>query len=915
MLGPIELILVCIVGLLLFGLPVAVVALVVLLNRTQPAGAGFAARPRQGELWESIARGARITFPIAVFLVAVLGIAAPLAWVVMGHAGMPLVRLGTIGILLAALYAVISVAIALTSKTPLNQWHQPSSSPSGYDPVTQADLVARITQRFCPRCRAPLAADAPEGLCAACLMAGGFASNPSAAVGEGFAATSPFSGSHQPTAEDLAALNQAFPQLEILDLLGRGGMGAVFKARQKHLDRVVALKVIPPEAAKDPAFAERFAREARALARLHHPNIVMVYDFGQNGDIYYLLMEYVDGVDLRRAQHASRLSPTEALAIVPQICDALQYAHDQGVVHRDIKPENVLLDRAGHVKIADFGLAKMLGKSPDNFTLTATQQVMGTPRYMAPEQIEKPTSVDHRADIYSLGVVLYEMLTGELPIGRFQPPSQKVQLDVRIDHVVLRALEKEPDRRYQRASEVKTELASAGPPMWQSPAPATKYSVQTTTDREAAKARVQLPAIGLMIAGFIGLFSIAAILLYASAMQSTPQSINGQTRDVAALKSVLVGLPPLGVVIGIAFSIAFGGWKMSQLQSYGLVTTSAMLAMLPCTPAWMISFPMGIWALIVLSDPKVRAAFGTPNIAPQPLRAPTFGQPATLDAKTSKLAFVILIAVAFAVCAGIIPAGLIPMVYSARQAASRAQSSNNLKQLGLALHNYHDVYGSFPPAVVRDADGNPLYSGRVLLLPFLAQENVYRSFDLTQAWNSPRNEAISDTSLPIFMDPSDAANQLPGKTNYLFVSGKGTMFPSDNAIQMSNIIDGLSNTIAMVEMKGSTTHWAQPEDLDFSVPRRLPPGSGLVLIADGSVRQLDPKTPPLQIREAATIGGGEMPWSDQGSAPVVAPPPAVAEPEMIRLPAAPAAPPPGAIAPPAAPAAPAAPGALPEQEP
>jgi hypothetical protein len=228
------------------------------------------------------------------------------------------------------------------------------------------------------------------------------------------------------------------------------------------------------------------------MARMNHPNIVTVYDFGQIGDLYYLLMEYVDGVNLRQTLRAGRLAPREALAIVPQICDALQYAHDQGVVHRDIKPENVLLDRSGRIKIADFGLAKLLGKGPDDFTLTHTQQVMGTPRYMAPEQIERPSSVDHRADIYSLGVVLYEMLTGELPLGRFDPPSQKVQVDVRIDQVVLRALEKSPDRRYQRASEVKTELASAASwplaalppahasapahtPIWQTPAPATKY--------------------------------------------------------------------------------------------------------------------------------------------------------------------------------------------------------------------------------------------------------------------------------------------------------------------------------------------------------------------------------------------------------------------------------------------------------
>ena len=256
----------------------------------------------------------------------------------------------------------------------------------------------------------------------------------------------------------IADLAPHFPQLEIIELLGQGGMGAVYKARQKHLDRLIALKVIPPEAAKEPAFAERFAREARALARLNHPNIVTVYDFGQSEGVYFLLMEFVDGLNLRQTMKSGNLTPQEALAIVPHVCDALQYAHDQGIVHRDVKPENVLLDKSGRVKIADFGLAKLLTHSPQDYTLTHSMQVMGTPRYMAPEQIEKPTEVDHRADIYSLGVMFYEMLTGELPMGRFAPPSQKVQIDIRIDEIVLRTLEKEPGRRYQKASEVKTEL-------------------------------------------------------------------------------------------------------------------------------------------------------------------------------------------------------------------------------------------------------------------------------------------------------------------------------------------------------------------------------------------------------------------------------------------------------------------------
>src|SRR5439155_24497639 len=135
----------------------------------------------------------------------------------------------------------------------------------------------------------------------------------------------------------------------------------------------------------------------------------------------------------------------------------LQYANDEGIVHRDIKPGNILIDKKGRVKIADFGLAKLLGK-PADMTLTQSQTFLGTPLYMAPEQFSDPQKVDHRADIYSLGVVFYEMLTGDLPMGRFAPPSHKAQIDVRLDEVVLRSLERDVERRYQHVSEVKSEV-------------------------------------------------------------------------------------------------------------------------------------------------------------------------------------------------------------------------------------------------------------------------------------------------------------------------------------------------------------------------------------------------------------------------------------------------------------------------
>src|SRR5581483_6803796 len=268
-----------------------------------------------------------------------------------------------------------------------------------------------------------------------------------------------------PTAAELAP---HFPQLEILELLGRGGMGAVYKARQPAIDRVIALKILPPGIGNDPAFAERFSREARALAKLNHPGIVTLYEFGHTPrGLYYFLMEFVDGVNLRELLESKPVPPREALAIVPQICDALQFAHDQGIVHRDIKPENILLDRRGRVKVADFGLAKLMGTGDEpaaggtaagSSSLTDAGKVMGTPQYMAPERMEHPTEVDHRADIYALGVVFYQLLTGELPDKKLQPPSRRVQIDVRLDEVVLRALEKKPEHRYQQASAFKTQV-------------------------------------------------------------------------------------------------------------------------------------------------------------------------------------------------------------------------------------------------------------------------------------------------------------------------------------------------------------------------------------------------------------------------------------------------------------------------
>ena len=311
----------------------------------------------------------------------------------------------------------------------------------------------------CPHCSAPLAPTAAQGaLCPRCLLAQGMARSDSRLGSDGEPRTPP------PPPPEIAELAPLFPELELLELLGQGGMGSVYKARQRALGRLVALKILTPRPGDEAGFAARFEREAHALARLAHGNVVGIHDSGRTQGRCWLLMEYVEGVNLRQLLRAGELTVPRALAIVRQICDALEFAHEQGIVHRDIKPENVLVDTRGRVKIADFGLAKIVGEEPSGEPITRTQQSMGTPQYMAPEQLTGSKSVDHRADIYSLGVVFYELLTGELPLGRFEPPSQRVEVDVRLDEVVLRALERAPERRYQHATEMKTGIEKLDEP-------------------------------------------------------------------------------------------------------------------------------------------------------------------------------------------------------------------------------------------------------------------------------------------------------------------------------------------------------------------------------------------------------------------------------------------------------------------
>ncbi len=268
--------------------------------------------------------------------------------------------------------------------------------------------------------------------------------------------------------------NQQLGPYEILEPIGRGGMATVYRAHQPSMDRDVAIKIISAELAAEPEFAERFEREARIIARLQHPHILPVFDFGREGEMTYLVMRLMEGGNLAHELRGGALPVKRAVELTRQIASALDYAHLRGIVHRDLKPTNVLLDNLGNAYLTDFGIAKMLGGGPTT-GLTATGAVMGTPTYMAPEQW-RAEPIDGRTDIYALGVIVYQMLVGQVPFAAetphglmyqhldMEPPrphSVKPDLPLSIEPVIDKALAKRPEDRYASAGELAAALEQA----------------------------------------------------------------------------------------------------------------------------------------------------------------------------------------------------------------------------------------------------------------------------------------------------------------------------------------------------------------------------------------------------------------------------------------------------------------------
>jgi serine/threonine protein kinase len=260
----------------------------------------------------------------------------------------------------------------------------------------------------------------------------------------------------------------------LIELLGSGGMGSVYRAEQISRKRTVALKLLQKGVTGRPGFVERFRREVRTMGRLDHPNVVRYLAAGEANGFIYLAMELVDGGSLASwFKQLPRLPVADAVRVARECAQALQYAHEQGLIHRDVKPDNVLLTAQGQVKLADLGLAKATGDT--DMALTQTGVGIGTPLYAAPEQLRDARNVDARSDLYALGGVLYQALTGRTPfaadnliellrskeIGVYVPPSRVVpEIPTALDHVLLRLLAKNPDHRYRNAGEFLHDLTA-----------------------------------------------------------------------------------------------------------------------------------------------------------------------------------------------------------------------------------------------------------------------------------------------------------------------------------------------------------------------------------------------------------------------------------------------------------------------
>ena len=358
------------------------------------------------------------------------------------------------------------------------------------------------------------------------------------------------------------------------ELIGRGGMGEVYLATQLSLNRPVALKVLPHALLEDQRFLDRFRREVDILSRLSHPGIVTVMERGEVDGRPYVVMEYVRGTSLREVMKRGPVSTSEALVIVRGVLSALEHAHTQGIIHRDIKPENVLIAPGGVVKVADFGLSRLM--EPDITRLTRSHVMLGTFEYMAPEQREQAKDADERSDLYATGVVLYEMIAGELPIGHFDPLSKTrpKECDGRIDEIVKRSLQKRPDARYQKAASMGNAVSQllSAPALVEAPAPAPAAAEAVVSPPTPDLSWHQYRVYAILLAGMVLAYAITWSMIIVAALAIAAFKI--PWHKIRRKHAILVGTVAL-----LGFAGVFKMVNMKQRNARGAATQQRLDAM------------------------------------------------------------------------------------------------------------------------------------------------------------------------------------------------------------------------------------------------------------------------------------------------------------------------------------------------
>jgi serine/threonine protein kinase len=320
-----------------------------------------------------------------------------------------------------------------------------------------------------------------------------------------------------PSIEEMSAY---LPQFKFEKLAVCGGMGAVYKAYQDSLERRVAVKILPPKFSAEQGFSDRFKIEARAMAKLNHTNIVGVYDFGITpGGHLYLVMEWIEGRSLHDLIHKTNLPLRKATNLAIQLCEALSFAHEHGIIHRDIKPGNIMVNDADHVKVADFGLARPTNEAEE-------ENPMGTPDYAAPE-ICGGNVVDHRVDIFAVGVVLYEMLTGRVPETPRRPVTLYAKVSSRWDEIIAKAIHPDPNKRYQDAGEFRAYINAAmkqesGVPLPDSVDQRPKGAPQK---KAAAMTQQQQMVLTFVFVGVV-LVALAAMIFWPTSRKGSSSSAN-----------------------------------------------------------------------------------------------------------------------------------------------------------------------------------------------------------------------------------------------------------------------------------------------------------------------------------------------------------------------------------------------------